>query len=1372
MNYCHESPMKWLRGGMLAVLAVSFLAGRAQAADEGPIGVPDLTITSGPEKLTVSWEAVEDADAYQIQWRENKATPDPWGASSSGDITGLTYDIPNLDASKTYQVRGFAKDGNGDYSNPSDSDGTEGTPFTPHTGTPAPGAVMNVTVTPGSEKLEVSWDRLKEATGGYKVQWKWGAEKYSDSRLVGVDQASSARLSVTINDVDGDANADADGDGENVDPLSADTEYTVKVTATNDPDAATESPGDPSDGGDGSPVEKTATPTPAQVMGVMVASDKEKPGELKVTWGPRPVVGATGYTVEWKSETDNDYGADRRITANQDELEKMIGEDTPLDPGTRYTVRVYATNASGPGEPSVEMTGSPSPAKVEGVEVESLAGEELTVTWDLVSGATGYKVKWKGKSKSSKRRAELTAAENAEVVSESVSGTSYTISPTGGLNPAITYAVNVVALNVMDGEGEASEEETGTPRPGQVTLADANVTSGLRELMVQWAEPDEDKGKFDSYTVQWRPETELSYDPEDQHTVAAIDLPISAGAAHTYMYRITGLQGGTAYTVRVYATNAGGEGRPSAEVTMTPTVPSENGVSGVEVTSGAKELTVNWDEIPGATFRVRWVETETALTSATFDYDSPTQIGGEDADKGEASGIRGTSHRISSLKAGTQYAVEVRATVAGESGTSGVGNAWTRPGPVTGVTVTPTPNQAGQLTVSWVASDPVPAGGYKVQWRSGDQGYDPAREVVATSTSTSEILGNGSPTATPPDADLPLDGSTYTVRVIATNAGGDGDPSAEKTGTPSPAQVTLDADAPVTPGSRKLTVKWGKADGATAYTVRWWTGTETFANTPAKDKDQETGISETTHEIPNLKAGVAYMVQVIATNAKGEEGTPSDAGTGTPLPSKVEGVNVNPGPQSLIVSWAAKDVTGVTGYKVQWRTEYQKEGMGSEVEVTARTLTIGDPSNTGDAVDAATRLDPGTRYFVQVTAMVGEAEGASSDEEVEGTPAPAAFTDFDDQTTGDQFLEVNPGKEAGTLDVLWNTVVGATAYTVQWKSGNQEYGTSHQEAADEACFTITGLTPGTEYMVRVIAENGTGQTTPSHGLSEGVTETPKPGKVTGVEVISRTTGELTVSWIRFRQTGIAYKVQWRASDTSWPASFTEDTDQKTVPSMPGDDSYTIMGLTAGTEYTVRVIATSGVDSDDDGTYEMGGDGEPSEEEPGTPIPPQVTVIDHALAFDVTIPGEATVSWTTVAGATEYMVEWRRSGALRFNNPVFISDLSYRITGLSAGDYEVQVSAKNAGGVGLPSVADPSATPPVPLGFTVSGGSVDQVTGVGVGPGVEELTVSWNPVRGATHYDVQWGGRPIQHPPPRPYGPGPRDRDGWSPPGERFDNVYD
>ncbi len=90
------------------------------------------------------------------------------------------------------------------------------------------------------------------------------------------------------------------------------------------------------------------------------------------------------------------------------------------------------------------------------------------------------------------------------------------------------------------------------------------------------------------------------------------------------------------------------------------------------------------------------------------------------------------------------------------------------PGRVTGVSVTP---GIGALTVSWnrVAN----ADGYKVQWRSGGQTFDSARQRAVGGSVTQDTIPNLTP------------GTRYFVRVLATRSGAsDGTPSTVENGTP------------------------------------------------------------------------------------------------------------------------------------------------------------------------------------------------------------------------------------------------------------------------------------------------------------------------------------------------------------------------------------------------------------------------------------------------------------------------------------------------------------------------------------------------------------------------------------------------------------
>ena len=90
-----------------------------------------------------------------------------------------------------------------------------------------------------------------------------------------------------------------------------------------------------------------------------------------------------------------------------------------------------------------------------------------------------------------------------------------------------------------------------------------------------------------------------------------------------------------------------------------------------------------------------------------------------------------------------------------------------------------------------------------------------------------------------------------------------------------------------------------------------------------------------------------------------------------------------------------------------------------------------------------------------------------------------------------------------------------------------------------------------------------------------VPESPEltvPGAPRSVEVEPGGTGELDVSWQEPASNGgspiTSYTVQWKESSDSWDSSI--DVSATTT----SETSYTITGLSLGTEYTVRVIATT------------------------------------------------------------------------------------------------------------------------------------------------------------------------------------------------------
>ena len=1185
------------------------MTGTPKAA--APDQVTNVVVTAEVNQLAVSWDAVSGADGYTVQWKSGSQDYD------SGDrqhvVTGgsTTRDtIPNLTAGTEYTVRVIATKAHAD----------DGPPSAEMTGTPAaaaPGQVTNVAVTAGVEQLAVSWNAVSGASG-YTVQWKSGSQEYADTRQHVTDGATTSYT---------------------IPGLTAGTEYTMRVIATR------------ANAADGTPsAEMTGTPkaaAPDQVTNVVVTAEVN---QLAVSWDA--VSGASGYTVQWKSGSqDYDSGDRQHVVTGGSTTRDTIPN---LTAGTEYTVRVIATKAhADDGPPSAEMTGTPAaaaPGQVTNVAVTA-GVEQLAVSWNAVSGASGYTVQWKSGSQE--------YADTRQHVTDGAT-TSYTIP---GLTAGTAYTVRVIATKANADDGAPSTEMTGTPKaaaPDQVT--NVVVTAEVNQLAVSWDAVSGASG----YTVQWKSGSQ-DYDSGDRQHV------VTGGS--TTRDAIPNLTAGTEYTVRVIATKAhADDGPPSAEMTGTPAAAAPGQVTNVAVTAGVEQLAVSWNAVSGASgYTVQW-------KSGSQEYADTRQHVTDGAT---------TSYTIPGLTAGTAYTVRVIATKAnaddGAPSTEMTGTPKAAaPDQVTNVVVTA---EVNQLAVSWDAVSG--ASGYTVQWKSGSQDYDSGdrQHVVTGGSTTRDTIPNLTA------------GTEYTVRVIATRANADdGAPSTEMTGTPAaaaPGQVT---NVRVTAGVSQLAVSWDAVSGASGYTVQWKSGSQDYDS--GDRQHVVTGGSTTRDTIPNLTAGTEYTVRVRATRANAEDGAPSTEMTGTPkaaAPDQVTNVVVTAEVNQLAVSWDA--VSGVDGYTVQWKSGSQDYDSGDRQHV----VTGG--STTRDAIP---NLTAGTEYTVRVRATRANADDGAPSTEMTGTPKAA---------TPDQVTNVVVTAEVNQLAVSWDVVSGASGYTVQWKSGAQAFDATRQHVVTggtATSYTIPGLTAGTAYTVRVIATRAHADDGPPSAEMTGTPAAAAPGQVTNVAVTAGVE-QLAVSWNAVSGAS-GYTVQWKSGSQEYADTRQHVTDGATT-------SYTIPGLTAGTAYTVRVIATRA----------NAEDGAPSTEMTGTPkaaAPDQVTNV--VVTAEV---NQLAVSWDAVSGADGYTVQWK-SGSQDYDS----GDRQHVVTGgsttrdtipnLTAGtEYTVRVIATRAH-------ADDGA-PSTEMTGTPKAAAPDQVTNVVVTAGVEQLAVSWDAVSGASGYTVQW-----------------------------------
>ena len=485
-------------------------------------------------------------------------------------------------------------------------------------------------------------------------------------------------------------------------------------------------------------------------------------------------------------------------------------------------------------------------------------------------------------------------------------------------------------------------------------------------------------------------------------------------------------------------------------------------------------------------------------------------------------------------------------------------------GKPTGVTVT---KDDKKLTVAWTA--PTDTGGtaitgYKVQWKSGNQSFGSSREQTAGAADTSD------------DITGLTNGTEYTVRVLATNSVGDGAWSDEKKGTPS----TVPGKPVVTPsgGNTEINVSWTIDTGGSAitgYTLQYkessvagWAAADVTEVNPAND--------QTSYKIENLTNGTAYTVRLQATNANGT-GVWSDEEESTP----VAGPSVTDVDTEDLAKTTAKVVVTIANPQATSETVAMRYKKTADANWNpTRTLTTSDTEATFNLTGLTVRTEYQAQASLDSTFATGVVSHTFTTLDVAGKPTGVTVT-----------------KDDKKLTVAWTapTDTGGTAitgYKVQWKSGNQSFGSSREQTAGAADTSddITGLTNGTEYTVRVLATNSVGD----GAWSDEKKGTPStvPGKP--VVNVSAGNGLLQVRWT-VDDGGAAidqHTVQWKSGSQSFGG---DPLRQHTTAAK----EYTIPSLTNHTEYDVRVRA-----------HNDNGDGAWSDVKSETPTPkppPSVTI---------------------------------------------------------------------------------------------------------------------------------------------------------------------
>ena len=491
---------------------------------------------------------------------------------------------------------------------------------------------INVIATPGASQVVLTWDAVPGATG-YKIRNGTTSGSYGSSK-------SSSTNSYTWTG------------------LSNGTTYYFVVTAT---DSAGES-------GYSSEVSAAPFAAPSAPTSLVAVAGNS---QVALTWNI--VSGVDGYQLQRKPN-GGAYSVLAAPASNS-------YTDTDVVNGTKYYYKVFATKGIAVSSASNEVNATPRVGAPTNLVAVASSGQ-VTLTWDAVPLALGYKVK----------RGTSSGSYNTSVA---VSTNSYTWT---GLSNGTTYYFVVNATDAA-GDGAISNQAVATPQVG--TVQNLVAVPGNAKVLLSW----DAVGGATKYSVK------------RSTTVGGPYTQIATPTATNYSD--TSAVNGTTYYYVVAAVSGSIEGALSNEASATPSAPLAAPLNLTAIASNQR-VNLSWDAVSGASqYKIyRKAGSGSYLVIATI-----TDIAYEDT----------------GLTDGTTYSYKVSALDSFQNeGTSSV-IVTAQPRVTVPVNIVATPGNK-QVTVTW---DAVPgATSYRIRGSATSGSYGSAKSS-STNSYTWTGLTNG-----------------------------------------------------------------------------------------------------------------------------------------------------------------------------------------------------------------------------------------------------------------------------------------------------------------------------------------------------------------------------------------------------------------------------------------------------------------------------------------------------------------------------------------------------------------------------------------------------------------------------------------------------
>jgi hypothetical protein len=708
------------------------------------------------------------------------------------------------------------------------------------------------------------------------------------------------------------------------------------------------------------------------------------------------------------------------------------------------------------------------------------------------------------------------------LVPETVStSTSYTVT---GLTNGSPYQFRVKAVNSV---GTSPVSNIASINVIDVPSAPTSLSASLpvsTEILLNWSTPANINGsQISDYIVE--------YSTNNGSTFTAFNDGVSTSTSAT----ITGVSASSNYVVRVKARNLAGDSAYSSSVTVTsqPTALIASGTS-------STALSLSWTA-PANVYN-------SSILDYIVEYSSNNGVSYTVFNDGVSSSL---SANITGLSSGTTYLVRVKAKNAlgvSEYSTAVSTSTWGAPSAPLNVTLTVT--GANQLTANWDLPTSLNGSNITDYEIDIDSGGGFILENDGVSTVRSYVI-NGV-TA----------GTFRTIRVRAVNSTGTSTNSLTATAGiyTAPGAPTGLALQTVAGSSTQINASWvapASTGGSaiTDYIIEY--SSDGGANYTLVNDGVNTNLSYT---ISGLTTNTNYVVRVRAKNASGESSNSLTASITTlAVPAAPTALLLTAvGSTQVNATWTAPANNGgaiITDYEIN----YSSDGG-------ANYITFNDGVSATLAA-SVTGLTGNTSYIFRVRAInsVGNSAYSSTTTITTGVVTPGAPTNL---------TLVRVANSSTQLTASWtapvNTGGGIDDYVIERSTDGVTFTTVVDGVNANTTYVIPGLTPGTNYTVRVRAKNSAGES----ANSSTATETPGPvisGVVTGLSLTVISSTQINASWTAPADNGGSNITDYIIETSTDGVTFTVFADGVSTATTAN-----ITGLTPATSYTIKIIAVNSV----------------------------------------------------------------------------------------------------------------------------------------------------------------------------------------------------